>query len=231
MKLKTPKLPHKKSKNPYHRIKMGILMGLGVIGGLLIIWIAGSKLFLLGIEMLDYDVVEKKQGYQIRQYDSYLVAEATVPNSFNEGMNNGFRTVAGYIFGDNTKNGSSEKVAMTSPVIDTSQKIAMTSPVVDMGEDENRKIQFVLPSEYTLETLPTPNNDEVTIREIDAQKYAVIRYTGVRTEKTAAAHYEKLKKCLKRDGIEYQDVPVYMYYDPPSTFPWTRRNEVLLPIE
>ena len=84
----------------------------------LIIWITGTLLVIRDIEGPKYVVIEQKDGYEMREYESYIVAEVEVEGDMRTAMNSGFRQLAGYIFGGNT---SKSQVAMTVPVMDTTK--------------------------------------------------------------------------------------------------------------
>lgn len=94
---------------------------------------------------------------------------------------------------------------MTAPVqeIQQSESIAMTVPVLDTASTGNtRIIQFVMPSKYTLETLPEPNNSEVKLREVAGNTKAVLRYTGWATEKKVAEKKKTLSRLLEGNDIK-----------------------------
>jgi len=123
-------------------------------------------------------------------------------------MGNGFRIVVGYIFGGNTKK---ESIAMTAPVVaqksevdKTSQNIAMTAPVVSTTEGDSQTISFGMPRSYTLETLPTPNDSRVKIVMIPTKKYAVMRFSGYRSDARVKSMQEKLLSALSRDKVAAQ---------------------------
>lgn len=187
------------------------------------------KYYIKSIEGGEYEVLEKKKDYEIRQYKPFLVAETDIQESdMRVGGNQAFSVLAGYIFGNNV---SKEKIAMTSPVLDEvkSEKIAMTSPVLDeVGFGGNRVISFLLPSKYTLDTLPVPQDDRVRLREIPARKMAVTSFGGFWSEKNFTKHYNKLTKALSGDGIKFQEGFTRASYDPPITPPFLRRNEILV---
>ena len=66
-------------------------------------------------------------GLEIRNYGPRIAAETTVFGDEDKALSDGFRRLAGYIFGGNH---GSAKIAMTAPVARQSgQKIAMTAPV------------------------------------------------------------------------------------------------------
>jgi hypothetical protein len=207
---------------------------IGGIVGLLIVWALGSYLAVRSLEEPSYIVTEKRDGYEVRMYDSYIVAETVVNSSeYNRDLNQGFRAVAGYIFGDNT---SAEKISMTTPVLeqpgDRSVKIAMTVPVLeDQSDNVTRTVAFVLPSKYSLATLPTPNNDKVTLREVDGRKVAALRFTWYGTPDRVAAKKAQLLEKLLQDGLTAISAPQSAFYNPPLSMPLVLRNEILIEIE
>lgn len=182
-----------------------------------------------------YTVLEKKDGYEIREYKSHIIAETTVAGSYDQGMNSGFRIIAGYIFGDNTKK---ESIAMTAPVTtqveksgSSSEKIAMTVPVLTTADEDSRKMSFVMPSKYTLDTLPTPNDPRVKITEVPTKKKAALRFSWLRTESNIERNRIKLQSYLKRDGIQIDGVTEFAAYNGPGTPPWMNRHEILIGIK
>lgn len=197
---------------------------------LLGLWVLGSYLAVRNLEEPSFTVVEVHDEYEIRQYDSYIVAETTVTGSFDVALQAGFRNIADYIFGNNTTKTS---IAMTAPVLEQkSEKIAMTVPVIASdGMDAERTVAFVLPSQYTLETLPVPNNEAVKLREVPAYKAAVRRFTGYATEKRITVQKEVLVATLAEAGITILDTLQVAQYNPPLSFPFTRRNEIMVVIE
>ena len=200
----------------------------------LVIWVIGSYLVVRTIEEPAYTVLEKKDGYEIREYAPYIMAKTTVTGNYDEATNKGFRIIADYIFGNNTKK---ESIAMTTPVLESkaeasSEKISMTTPVLETaGENNERTIAFVLPSKYTLETLPTPNNNAVTFMEVPARKVAVLRFTWYASASRMEAKKALLENYLTRDNITTAGEPETARYNPPLSMPLMLRNEVLIPVE
>jgi hypothetical protein len=169
----------------YILIALVVVIALWSIGGFF-----GSR-----VEQADYTVVETMNGYEIREYPAHIVAQTTVQGSYGESMSNGFRIVAGYIFGGNTKR---ESIAMTAPVVaqkeegsQASERIAMTAPVVATDEGDSQVISFGMPRSYTLETLPKPNDPRVKIVMIPAKKYAVMRFSWYRSDARVKSMREK----------------------------------------
>lgn len=217
-----------------------------ILGVLLIIWFLYSWLSVRGIEEPKYDVIKTADEYEIREYASYIIAETTISGaqSRDEAVRKGFPIVAGYIFGGNTskdkiamtapvntESGKSEKIAMTAPV--NTEKIAMTVPVNTEQEeaDGTYKISFVMPSEYTFETLPTPNDSRVTLKEVPSRKLAVKRFSWSAKESTVKKQEEALIAALSRDGIETVGAINIARYNPPWTIPFMLRNEVQVEVK
>lgn len=183
------------------------------------------------VEQMRYTVIKKAEGYEIRNYPAHIVAQTTVSGPYQESMSNGFRVVAGYIFGGNVKK---EKIAMTAPVVTEeapSEKIAMTAPVVVTDNGNERVVSFGMPKAYTLETLPTPTDSRVKLVEIPAKNVAVLKFSGYRTNTRMRKMEEKLLTLLSRDKVEVIGSPSYAGYNAPGTPPWMTRNEILIELK
>lgn len=214
-----------------------------VIVAILLVWTAISYFLNRSVKTPEYTVVEKSEGYEIRSYKPYLTAQVEVSGTYDETINQGFRILADYIFGNNTKQtgitmtapvteAESEKMAMTAPVVEKeSETLSMTAPVVEAGDNAKRIISFVMPFEYTLETLPKPNNPEVKIVPQEARKVAVLRFSWFRGARRVAEKKQELLKLLARDGISPKGSVEYAGYNAPFTAPWLNRNEVMVEIE
>ena len=182
------------------------------------------------VEQADYTVTKKMPGYEIRTYPAHLVAQTTVAGPYRPALQQGFRIVAGYIFGGNEKQ---ERVSMTAPVIEHrqgEQSIAMTAPVTVNVEGESHTIAFGMPRSYTLATLPTPTDPRVTLVEIPAKKMAAKRFSLWRTERGVQSKKRALLSALSRDHVHTRGELYYAGYNPPWTPPWMMRNEVLVEI-
>ena len=185
----------------------------------------------MATEEPEYTVIEKSEAFELRSYSPMIVAETRVSGSMDDASSAGFRLIADYIFGNNTsRDGGNEKISMTAPVTmePESEKISMTAPVSIEQEDGKWRVHFVMPSEYTMETLPRPNNPAVTLREVPASNYAVIRFSGFTGEDKVAAKTAELMAWLDSKGITPTSKPELARYNPPWTLPFLRRNEVMV---
>lgn len=198
--------------------------------GIIIIWTIGSYLVVKNIEEPKYVVLEKKKGYELRKYSSYITAQTEISSNYTEANTQGFRLIADYIFGNNTTKIS---IAMTAPVLQNkSEKISMTTPVLNTLKDTNKRIiSFVLPSKYTMETLPTPNNQKVTLIEVPSRIVAVVRFNWYATENKSAAMQSLLEKQVIADGFTILGPAQVAQYNPPFSMPLMRRNEIIIPVE
>lgn len=180
------------------------------------------------VEQAKYEVVKSYNNIELRDYAPMIIAEVEVSGQRKEAINNGFRLVADYIFGNNKSNA---KVAMTSPVVqEQSEKIAMTAPVTQQSDGDNWKVHFVMPSSYTMETLPKPNNPLVKLKEVEAKRFVAIRFSGIAGEENLNKNTELLHKFINDNGLKSQSVPTYAFFNPPWTLPFLRRNEVMIEV-
>lgn len=178
-------------------------------------------------ESPDYRVVDRLGEIEIREYDGYLVARTRVEGDLESAGNQGFRILAGYIFGDNR---SQTKIEMTAPVTqreETSTTIEMTAPVTQQEEDGSYALSFMMPSEFSRDTLPEPVDPRVEIAEVPPRTMAAIRYAGTWSKKNYQKQLERLLTALGRAGYQAVGEPVWARYNAPFT-PWfLRRNEIL----
>jgi hypothetical protein len=186
------------------------------------------------IEEPSFETVKQSGDFEIRRYAPMIVAETVVEGSLGGASSDGFRLIAGYIFGNNispTGKGS-EKVAMTAPVTMEAApgRIAMTAPVTTEAEGSRFRMHFVMPSKYTMATLPKPGDDRVKLREVPAKKMAVVRFSGFAGEGKVKEKTDELLAWVRAEGLEPAGAAQLARYDPPWTLPFLRRNEVLVPV-
>ena len=184
----------------------------------------------VGIEKARYKVIEKEGKFEIRQYQPQIVAETTVEADFDEAGNMAFRRLFNYISGKNRKE---ESIAMTAPVNQKarSEKIAMTAPVNQQKSEGKYSVSFLMPSKYTMDTLPEPLDSNVRLREIPSRKMAVIRYSGSWSKKKYEANKALLEEFIKKKELQITGEDIFARYDPPFQIWFLRRNEVLFPVE
>ena len=184
----------------------------------------------MAIEEPEFISIEKKDAFEIREYQSKLIAQVLVTGTFDSASNKGFRLLADFIFGNNKTNEGSKKIDMTAPVIthNASEKIEMTAPVISEETERGWYISFNMPKQYTKETLPVPNNPEVKIIDVPKEKFAVITFSGLVREKKYAEILNLLNEEMKKRNLEPKGPPILARYNPPWTLPFLRRNELML---
>lgn len=187
----------------------------------------------VGAEEPKYTSRQLTDSVEIRRYGPRIAAETTVLDDENSARNEGFRRLAGYIFGGNRGN---QAIAMTAPVSQQSarggQQIAMTAPVVQATAAENGSvIRFFMPSKWTMDTLPTPKDDRVRLVTVPPETVAVLRFSGDRSPKAVAARTGELLNALQDNGIEPRGDAEAWFYDPPWTLPMVRRSEIAVPVD
>ena len=177
-------------------------------------------------ETPNYDVLVTEDSFELREYGPMIVAQTTTSGQMDSASNQAFRRLAGYIFGDNTSRiettAGSEKAG--------SEKIAMTAPVITAQSDNGWVTSFVMPSEYEMEELPRPNDESVEIIVDPGGRYAVVRFSGLWSDRSFEKHLGQLQIWIVEKSLEVIGEPIIARYDPPWT-PWfMRRNEVMIPV-
>lgn len=166
------------------------------------------------IETPKYAVIKTIDKVEIRKYPNLILAQTKLGSTeYKSSGNNGFRTVANYIFGGNSKQ----------------QKIAMTAPVI-MNMGDSASMSFVMPSEYEMDDLPKPASDQVQIRKQESKTLAVLRFGGYSDDEKIQKYAERLEEILNENNIKVIGALLYMGYNAP----WdvvNRRNEVAFEVE
>ncbi len=179
----------------------------------------------------NYRVLQDYGNIQIRQYPPILVAQTEITGDYHSSGNQGFRRLAGYIFG---KNQSQQQISMTTPVIQeiqTTEQIAMTAPVLQQQTGDKWYMAFVLPDSYTLATAPIPVDPAIKLAEMPSKKLAVLSYTGGLSEQRIKEKSTELTSWLTEHNYMLLNPAQSAAYDPPWTLPFLRRNEIHIEIK
>jgi hypothetical protein len=188
-------------------------------------WFTLTSLVLIGPSMAQtvseppYTLVKNDPPFEVRDYGVLTVAETLIEGDFDIAGSQGFRRVAGHIFGKN-QNAQGE-----------SEKIAMTAPVTMEAQNQQWRMHFVMPQGMTLVNLPKPIDASVQLREVPAQRMAAVRFSGLTTAASIERQTQLLKDWLGRNNLAYEDRPQLARYNDPFTLPWNRRNEILIPLK
>ncbi len=170
--------------------------------------------FVSNVEQANYQTITTYPNQiEVREYGELIVAEAVMSGKRQEAIGGGFREIADYIFGNNADN----------------QDITMTAPVTQQStSEESWKIHFVMPSQYTMQTLPKPVNANVSIKTIAPKRYAVITFSGSSDNENIQEHEKILTDFMKAENLPALSAPAYAFFNPPWTLPFLKRNEVMI---
>ncbi len=182
--------------------------------GIIVLFFVVMSFRYQNIESPDYVVLKSfDKNIELRKYPQMIVAKTNLKDkSFDNSGSDGFRSIAGYIFGGNEK---AEKIAMTSPVI--------------MELSDSATMYFVMPSKYKKSDLPNPSNKNVEIQEEASKVLLVVRYGGFSNDERIESHTEVLRQIIQKHHLNATGPFMYMGYNAP----WdiiNRRNEVAVEI-
>jgi hypothetical protein len=191
-----------------------------------------------------YEVLERQGPFEIRRYSPLILAETYVEGDLAPAGLEGYRRLVSYISGDNR---ARREIECTTQLVHAKgpresgpppehhrgmrgERIAMTAPMAQSRCGTGYCISFVMPSRYTLITLPQPSNPNVTLRELPERIVAAVRYRGSWRPALFARRQAELEGFMARRGLKAAGAARFARYNPPYV-PWfLRRNEVLIPV-
>ena len=165
-------------------------------------------------ETAPFERLEKDGKFEIRDYPKLVLVSASSESGDKRAADERFMKLFRYIGGSNDK----------------SEKISMTTPVFMFDKGAKKTMSFVMPASVAVAGAPKPNSEEVRVESNPSRRYAVFRFTGLRSEKKEAASLRSLADWMKRRGLKSTGETIYAYYNPPWIPGFLRRNEVLVPI-
>ena len=184
----------------------------------------------MAVEEPAFKQVMREGNFELRDYPAVVVAQVTVTGDQKEAANQGFRLLAGYIFGGNKRR---QSIAMTAPVAQqaASEKIAMTAPVAQTQTSTGTwVVRFTMPSAYTLQTLPVPNDARVELRNIEPARFAVLRFSGLAQPGDVEAKSNELLAQVTSHRLRALGAVSLAQYNPPWTVWFLRRTEVMVEV-
>ena len=176
--------------------------------------LVGCQATRAGYESAPYRVVRSEGGIELREYPAMVWVETAMASRGN-GADGSFNRLFRFITGGNEQK----------------QKIAMTTPVFMTGQGTNATMAFVMPATMTKAAVPRPGDEAVSVRQLAGGQYAVVRFSGGRSEANETAALQRLESWLRTQKLPVKSSPVFGYFDPPWTPPFLRRNEVMLPVD
>ena len=166
----------------------------------------------------EFEVLQTYADFELRKYLPCVIAEVKVSAQYSTSTSSAFSTLFNYI---SKGNKSSEKIAMTAPVI-TAQK-------ADIAESDEWYVSFVMPSGSTFGHLPRPNNSQVNLRELDAEICVAKSFRGKASDELSRKITEQLRASASRANIALSDETRICRFDPPFKPGFLQYNEIVIP--
>ena len=188
---------------------------------------------LMATEEPEFTVLFQEENLEIREYEPRIIAHVKANGDFDDASSKGFKMLADFIFGNNTINNTSQKISMTAPVSASisSKTISMTAPVIAENNNNEWSIAFVMPKEFTIATLPVPNNQNIKITALPKEKFAVVVFSGLVRESSYNKKANLLIEFIKKKRLTPLSSIQIARYNPPWTLPFFRRNELMVKID
>jgi hypothetical protein len=182
----------------------------------------------MSIEEPTFSTTIEDGAFEVREYPALLAAEVTVTGDRDTAAKDGFRQLAGYIFGANT---TKESIAMTAPVMQTRAADEAAARSTAVVQDDVWTIRFAMPRAYSLETLPTPNNPSIRLKNLPPARFAVAKFSGRARAPEIAKRLAELRAFAAVHRLQADGPSSLARYDSPGTLWFMRRNEVLIPLQ
>ena len=164
----------------------------------------------------EFVVISKHRGFDIRLYSETVRAQVRTTGQDWRGSSGGFRRIAGYIFGGNNRN----------------EMISMTAPVLIWEGDDGMMMAFTMPSEYSKNSLPLPNNNDVQLERQKGGGFCALKFSGLSGPRKSKRLITRLSSMIEGGGWKIIGPALVAIYDNPiTTLPFLRRNEILIPID
>jgi hypothetical protein len=216
-----------KTRSPLRAVALGAF-AIGAIGAI----VAAASSSVRRVEEPAYESKLQDGDFELRRYGARVVAQTVVQGAWSEAGNEGFRRLAGYIFG---KNRGRAKIAMTAPVAQRAEdgkgtKLPMTAPVAQRRAGDGWTVSFMMPAGESLATLPEPDDARVVLRELPPVEVAVVRFSGRWTDANMKERGDALRAWAAARGLSVLGEPEVNRYDPPFKPSFLRRNEVWLEV-
>jgi hypothetical protein len=194
-------------------------VGLTTLGASLGLGLARWQLQRLVTESGEYALQATLGDIELRRYPQQIWAETVVEGAtWTDALNEGFRRLASYLFGDNA---ASERLTMTAPVVSSLSN-------ADPSQVTTYTIAFVMPGDRELASLPAPTDPRVRLRPVPPRLVAALGFRGNYESRLPSLKREELSLRLIDAGFLPRGSACFAGYDPPTTLPPLRRNEVLI---
>ncbi|MBW2503925.1 MAG: heme-binding protein [Deltaproteobacteria bacterium] len=181
-----------------------------------------------------YTVLQSYELFELRKYESTVVAEVHVEGDFDDVGGLAFRKLFNFISNDDRPEG---KIAMTAPVIQQPLS-SETLPADDSATFSDNQIiparsyrfAFFMPSGYNVSTLPKPLDQDILVKTVSPRLMAVRSYSGTWSEERYRKNERILLEAIQEAGLQALSPPIFARYNAPFSLWFLRRNEVLVEV-
>ena len=198
------------------------------LGAIIVLALATTGPLMSQVEEAPYAVDHSEGPVEIRTYPPTIVAETTTTGDRKTAIREGFQIIAGYIFGANV---GSRKVEMTAPVMQQRSLRGPSNQSIEQAGVGAWKVRFVMPRTWTLDALPKPRDQRVSLKLLPAAKFAAIRFSGLARDASIKEQTARLTAFVDANNLKSTGVPILAFFNPPWTLPLFRRNEVMIEIQ
>ena len=163
-------------------------------------------------ENMDQQFIGSINNVNFKIYSEYTLASVKMDGKSLNNAKGKFSVLANYIFGGNSDN---KQIAMTSPVIYNMSNYATFS--------------FIMPDDYELSNLPSPNSKEISFKTKKNQCIASISFGGFVNNENCKENYLKLLEVLNANDISHSNDYMLAVYNSPYQI-INRKNEIWIEV-
>ena len=167
----------------------------------------------------EFRVLQTYEDFELREYLPCVIAEVKVSANYSTATRSAFSSLFNYI---SKGNESSQKIAMTAPVI-TAQK-------ADRSDSAGWYVSFVMPTGSAFDHMPHPNDSQVRLRELDTETCVAKSFRGTATDELSRKKVQELRTSASKANIALSDEMRICRFDPPFKPGFLQYNEIVIPI-
>ena len=169
-------------------------------------------------ERQEFKVVRTYDDFELREYLPCVIAEVKVSAQYSTASSSAFASLFNYISAGNK---TSEKIAMTAPVIAVQN--------ADSSESDEWFVSFVMPSGATFGQLPHPNDSQVKLRELPTETCVAKSFRGRATEELSQKITQELRASASKANIALSNETRICRFDAPFKPGLFHYNEIVIP--
>ena len=169
-------------------------------------------------ERQEFKVLRTYDDFELREYLPCVIAEVKVSAQYSTASSSAFASLFNYI---STGNKSSEKIAMTAPVIAVQN--------ADSSDSDEWFVSFVMPSGATFGQLPHPNDSQVKLRELATETCVAKSFRGRATEELSQKITQELRTSASKANIALSNETRICRFDAPFKPGLFHYNEIVIP--